>query len=150
MNLIDKLTDHWNKVDIGVNSAEKPQSITETDTDTDAIETLTPEQTGRPVGVRISSWRDSQTIQALSKHLKTRNDIKLIDVDGIPTIQFSPPLTLADLQNQTDRYLHANKAVDLLIAAADDLRYLMENNGIKLEKKPKEWRSRVLPSPSKP
>ena len=67
------------------------------------------------------TWRDSGPVTALSEYLKTCEGIRLMDLDGCPTLHFIGGIRPTDEK----RWSQALKALALLEAARDDLKHLM-------------------------
>lgn len=82
----------------------------------------------------LNSWKDSSSVILLSEYLKQckQYGIQLYASDRCPALHFSPGLTAADVKGKTERGRASYNALDLLLAAAMDLRYLMAEGLIDL------------------
>ncbi len=80
--------------------------------------------------VSLQSWKDSEAVTALSKHLQTCEGIQLVSSDdGCLVLSFRPGL---DSDNE-QRWSQAVQALAMLEAAHNDLQQLIKNKKLKLK-----------------
>lgn len=104
-----------------------------------AVEPVEPEPSKVPsverqlfkhVSVGLQSWKDSEAVTVLSKHLQTCEGIQLVSSDdGCLVLSFRPGL---DPDNK-QRWSKAVQALAMLEAAYNDLQELIKNKKLKLK-----------------
>ena len=80
----------------------------------------------------LTSWRESETVVALSEFLKASDGTRLVELDGCPCLHFDNSVSPAD----PEQWQHALTACQLLEAARDDLLYLFELGALQLNPHP--------------
>jgi hypothetical protein len=92
-----------------------------------------PLKSQEPTAPKLKNWKDSAPVMCLSEYLKLQKNhgIHLYRTsEGKPSLCFEPGLNHKDWQGE--RYRVATEAARLLLAAADDLKYLISEGLIAL------------------